>query len=100
MTRHTPIRPPMLAVTEAELDDLRSRLLHTRWPTPWPTDEGEAGTDPGELRRLVTHGPPHTTGGLTKPPSTRCRRTSRTSTAPPSTTSASTANALAPCRSS
>ncbi|MFJ7999211.1 epoxide hydrolase family protein [Streptomyces sp. NPDC096310] len=46
---------PMIAVPEAELDELRSRLLHTRWPTPWPTGDWEAGTDPGELRRLVTH---------------------------------------------
>ncbi|MFI6704733.1 epoxide hydrolase family protein [Streptomyces sp. NPDC050509] len=51
MTHH----PPLLAVTDAELDELRSRLLHTRWPTPWPVDGWEAGTDPEELGRLVTH---------------------------------------------
>ncbi|MBB5085078.1 epoxide hydrolase family protein [Nonomuraea endophytica] len=44
----------MIAVTDGELDELRSRLRHTRWPTPWPTGAWEAGTDPGELRRLVT----------------------------------------------
>ncbi|MGY0234190.1 epoxide hydrolase family protein [Longispora urticae] len=44
-----------LAVTDAELDDLRSRLRNTRWPTPWPVLGWEAGTDPGELRRLVSY---------------------------------------------
>ncbi|MEW9522104.1 epoxide hydrolase N-terminal domain-containing protein [Streptomyces tubercidicus] len=34
---------------------LRSRLLNTRWPTPWPATGWEAGTDSGELRRLVTY---------------------------------------------
>ncbi len=48
-------RTPILAVSEAELDELRSRLLHTRWPTPWPVTGWEAGTEAGELRRLVTH---------------------------------------------
>ncbi|GAA1235270.1 epoxide hydrolase [Kitasatospora nipponensis] len=51
MTRHTPV----IAVPEAELDELRSRLLRTRWPAPWPATGWEAGTDPGELQRLVTH---------------------------------------------
>jgi pimeloyl-ACP methyl ester carboxylesterase len=46
---------PMLAVTDAELDELRSRLLATRWPTPWPTTDWDAGTDQVELRRLVAH---------------------------------------------
>ncbi|GAA1454776.1 epoxide hydrolase family protein [Nocardiopsis tropica] len=46
---------PMLAVSDVELDELRSRLLNTRWPTPWPVNGWEAGTDPGELRRLVAH---------------------------------------------
>ena len=48
-------RTPMVTVTETELTELRSRLLHTRWPTPWPVDGWEAGTDAGELRRLVTY---------------------------------------------
>ncbi|MFE3741339.1 epoxide hydrolase family protein [Streptomyces sp. NPDC059134] len=46
---------PLIAVPEAEWEELRSRLRNTRWPTPWPTGGWEAGTDPGELRRLVTH---------------------------------------------
>ena len=48
-------RTPLVAVTQSELDDLRSRLLRTRWPTPWPVGGWEAGTDAGELRRLVSY---------------------------------------------
>lgn len=46
---------PLLAVAEADLDDLRSRLRHTRWPLPWPTTGWEAGTEPGILRRLADY---------------------------------------------
>jgi pimeloyl-ACP methyl ester carboxylesterase len=45
----------MLAATDAELDELRSRLAGTRWPTPWPVSGWNAGTDAGELRRLVAY---------------------------------------------
>lgn len=51
MTRHAPV----ITVPETELHELRSRLLNTRWPTPWPETGWEAGTDSGELRRLVTY---------------------------------------------
>jgi pimeloyl-ACP methyl ester carboxylesterase len=48
-----------LRVPDADLVELRSRLRGTRWPEPWPPrDAGsgwEAGTDSGELRRLVTY---------------------------------------------
>ncbi|SCE31404.1 Epoxide hydrolase N terminus [Streptomyces sp. DvalAA-14] len=47
--------PPLMNVTDAELDDLRSRLRNTRWPTAWPTEGWAAGTEPGELRRLVAY---------------------------------------------
>ncbi|MYZ40482.1 epoxide hydrolase [Streptomyces sp. SID4917] len=43
----------MITVTDTELNELRSRLLSTRWPTPWPVGGWDAGTDAGELRRLV-----------------------------------------------
>ncbi|WP_410672271.1 epoxide hydrolase family protein [Amycolatopsis sp. cmx-4-68] len=46
---------PVLAITEAELGDLRTRLAGTRWPAPWPVAGWSAGTDPAELRRLVAH---------------------------------------------
>jgi pimeloyl-ACP methyl ester carboxylesterase len=45
----------MLAVGEAELGDLRSRLTRVRWPERWPLDPWVAGTDPDVLRRLVEY---------------------------------------------
>lgn len=42
------------AVGNDELADLRSRLRATRWPPRWPGASWEAGTDPDELRRLVS----------------------------------------------
>lgn len=42
-------------VSPEEKDDLRSRLRKTRWATPWPLPEWEAGVSPDELRRLVDH---------------------------------------------
>jgi pimeloyl-ACP methyl ester carboxylesterase len=44
-----------LDVTDADLEDLRTRLARTRWAQPWPVDAWAAGTDPGELRRLVDY---------------------------------------------
>ncbi|SPT50282.1 Epoxide hydrolase N terminus [Actinomadura madurae] len=56
MIMHTPLTPaPAITVTDAELDDLRSRLLRTRWPAAWPTPGWDAGTDAGELRRLTDY---------------------------------------------
>ncbi|MFC6937986.1 epoxide hydrolase N-terminal domain-containing protein [Actinomadura yumaensis] len=46
---------PMIDVPDAELDELRSRLLRTRWPAPWPVGGWEAGADAGELRRLAAY---------------------------------------------
>jgi pimeloyl-ACP methyl ester carboxylesterase len=45
----------MISVTDAELDELRRRLLATRWPTDWPMAGWDAGTEVGELRRLVDY---------------------------------------------
>ncbi|MBT0770295.1 epoxide hydrolase [Kineosporia sp. J2-2] len=42
-------------VSDTDLDDLRDRLLRTRWAAPWGTPAWEAGTDSEELRRLVTY---------------------------------------------
>ncbi|WP_420031547.1 epoxide hydrolase family protein [Streptomyces sp. cg28] len=51
-----PTTAPVLQVSDGDLEDLRARLRATRWPEPWPTDDGwEAGTDATELRRLVDH---------------------------------------------
>jgi pimeloyl-ACP methyl ester carboxylesterase len=46
---------PMISVTDAELDELRTRLLAVRWPTAWPLGGWDAGTEGGELRRLVEY---------------------------------------------
>lgn len=42
-------------VSDADLADLRSRLLRTRWATPWPADTRDLGADSGQLRRLVDY---------------------------------------------
>jgi len=46
---------PALVVSDADLDDLRSRLRATRWPTSWPADAASAGEQPDELQRLATY---------------------------------------------
>lgn len=51
MTDH----PPLIAVTDEELEDLRARLRATRWPTRWPVDGWEAGADTTEVRRLAEY---------------------------------------------
>jgi hypothetical protein len=48
----TPLRH-VIEVSQSDLDDLRPRLRLTRWPVPWPGAGWQAGTDAGELRRLV-----------------------------------------------
>lgn len=50
-----PSNPPVIAVSDAELADLRARLKSTRWAEPWPLNGWEAGTDTSELRRLVAY---------------------------------------------
>jgi pimeloyl-ACP methyl ester carboxylesterase len=47
--------PPVLRVSDAELEDLRRRLGGTRWPARWPLTGWGAGTDPDELRRLTDY---------------------------------------------
>lgn len=42
-------------VSHRDIDDLRRRLRDTRWPAAWPSTSWEAGTDLGELRRLVSY---------------------------------------------
>jgi pimeloyl-ACP methyl ester carboxylesterase len=48
-------RLALLAVSDDDLDDLRSRLRRTRWAAPLPTTGWDAGTNTDELRRLVDH---------------------------------------------
>ncbi|HWG27591.1 epoxide hydrolase [Actinospica sp.] len=45
----------MISASEAELGELRARLQATRWPTPWPVEGWEAGTEERTLRRLVEY---------------------------------------------
>ncbi|TDD56494.1 epoxide hydrolase [Nonomuraea terrae] len=45
----------MIAVPDEELNELRSRLRATRWPTAWPMSGWDAGAEIGELRRLVAY---------------------------------------------
>lgn len=44
-----------IEVRHDELDDLRDRLLRTRWSPDWPSTGWAAGTDPTELRRLTAY---------------------------------------------
>jgi pimeloyl-ACP methyl ester carboxylesterase len=44
-----------VAVPDADVEDLRSRLRSTRWPVAWPSTRWEAGTDMTELQRLVQY---------------------------------------------
>ncbi|MDQ1643605.1 MAG: hypothetical protein QOJ90_2956 [Actinomycetota bacterium] len=44
-----------VAVSDADVEDLRSRLRGTRWPVAWPSTRWEAGTDMTELQRLVQY---------------------------------------------
>jgi pimeloyl-ACP methyl ester carboxylesterase len=44
-----------IEVRHDELDDLRDRLLRTRWSPEWPITGWAAGTDPTELRRLTAY---------------------------------------------
>lgn len=44
-----------IEVRQEELEDLRGRLLRTRWSPDWPITGWAAGTDPTELRRLTAY---------------------------------------------
>ena len=50
---------PVIAVSEAELAELRRRLNSTKWPQPWPASDAVAAWEPGtelaELQRLVAY---------------------------------------------
>lgn len=46
---------PLIAVSQTDLEDLRTRLRNTRWPAPWPVDGWEAGADTSEVRRLAQY---------------------------------------------
>jgi pimeloyl-ACP methyl ester carboxylesterase len=51
-------RPPRrleIAIPQAQIDDLRQRLLQTRWPDKVPDDSWKLGTDLTYLRALVRY---------------------------------------------
>jgi hypothetical protein len=45
----------LIAVPDADVEELRRRILATRWPRPWAMTGWGAGTEPGELHRLAQH---------------------------------------------
>jgi pimeloyl-ACP methyl ester carboxylesterase len=49
------IEPFSVAVEQAVLEDLRTRLEHTRWPSPAPGEPWAQGVDLAELRALVAY---------------------------------------------
>ena len=49
------VRPFVVAVPDAELDDLRARLAATRWPEPTPRGGWDDGTDVEWLRALCAY---------------------------------------------
>jgi pimeloyl-ACP methyl ester carboxylesterase len=55
--RRSPVtdRKLLIDVPNIEIDELRSRLLHTRWATSWATAGWAAGANRDELRRLVDY---------------------------------------------
>jgi epoxide hydrolase len=49
------IRPFRLDVPQADLDDLRQRLAHARWPAPLPGDDWSTGVPVAWLRELAEY---------------------------------------------
>jgi pimeloyl-ACP methyl ester carboxylesterase len=49
------VEPFRIHVSDEVLDDLRTRLRHTRWPDPLPGIGWEQGTELGWLQRLVSY---------------------------------------------
>jgi pimeloyl-ACP methyl ester carboxylesterase len=50
-----PPRPFEIVIPQAQIDDLRQRLLQTRWPDEAPDGAWKLGTDQTYLRRLVRY---------------------------------------------
>jgi pimeloyl-ACP methyl ester carboxylesterase len=53
MTNHDEIRPFRIAITQADLEDLQSRLARTRWPAQPRVDDWSRGVPVGYLRQLA-----------------------------------------------
>src|SRR5947209_8452790 len=50
-----PPRPFEIVIPQAQIDDLRQRLLQTRWPDEAPVGAWKLGTDRTYLRQLVRY---------------------------------------------
>jgi epoxide hydrolase len=55
MPNETDIHPFRVDVPQADLDDLRARLLHTRWPDRQPVDSWDYGVPLAYLQELVAY---------------------------------------------
>jgi hypothetical protein len=52
---NAPAPAPPFHVPGEAISDLRRRLRGARWPEPWLVVGWAAGTEPSELRRLVSY---------------------------------------------
>jgi len=55
MVDDTSIRPFRIAIPQADLDNLRERLAHTRWPEKLPGDEWSSGVPMNYLKGLAEY---------------------------------------------
>ena len=55
MTNTSEIRPFRIEIPQDDLEDLRSRLAHTRWPARPRVDDWSRGVPLGYLRQLATY---------------------------------------------
>jgi hypothetical protein len=55
MTTTTDITPFRIEIPQADLDDLKTRLAHTRWPEPSVAEDWTKGVPVAYLRDLVDY---------------------------------------------
>ncbi|MBW3576942.1 MAG: epoxide hydrolase N-terminal domain-containing protein [Actinobacteria bacterium] len=79
------------------LDDLRDRLVRTRWPDEISGSGWEYGSSLGFMQRLTSHWRAASTGGHRRPSSTRTSSTASRSTASTCTSSTSRASGRDRC---
>ena len=77
------ITPFALAVTDAELADLKSRLRQTRWARADPVEDWSRGVPLPYIEQLAAYWPTASTGGSRKRGSIACRSSPAWSTARP-----------------
>ena len=74
MTAPTPpistlVRPFTVSISDSEIDDVKQRLLRTRWPDPETVGDWSQGVRVANARSLVDYGNAATTGGVWSPSS-------------------------------